>query len=579
MREVSDLITLWLLLSPLWLLTLGDMEGDVLSSLKANLVDKDNVLKSWNHSLSTHCTCFHVTCNSDNSVTRLDLGNAGLSGHLVPQLGLLKNLQYLELNNNRFRGPIPSALGNLTNLISLDLYLNSFSDQIPESLGNLSKLRFLRLNDNSLVGPIPMSLASISTLQVLDLSNNRLSGMVPNSFALFSSTRFANNSDLCGPVTGLPCPASSPPVMALGRSSATTAAIAISGGVAACALLLFAVSAIYFIRWRHRKRRADVVAEDEHQLDLSQLQLERFSWQDLLVATDDFSDRKVVGTGGFGKGLHAYLDGTKPLPTISFTATQETPMSATTDRSGSGSSLSNQQSAIDVWNMNNARVLSYILGSVEPAIALSLRSFPTAATVIHRDVKAANILLDDEFKAVVGDFGLAKLMKCNVTHVTTAVRGTIGHIAPEYFTTGRSSEKTDVFGYGIMLLELITGKSIYDLDGIAYDDSATLLDWVKGLVREKKLEILVDPDLQNKYIDSEVEQLIQISLLCTQNPPSDRPKMCEVVRMLEEGDSLTERWNQWEKVEVVQRDARLSPNYAMIDSTENLQSDELSGSR
>ncbi|CAN1239696.1 LRR receptor kinase BAK1 [Linum grandiflorum] len=286
------------------------MEGDVLSSLKANLVDKDNVLKSWNHSLSTHCTCFHVTCNSDNSVTRLDLGNAGLSGHLVPQLGLLKNLQYLELNNNRFRGPIPSALGNLTNLISLDLYLNSFSDQIPESLGNLSKLRFLRLNDNSLVGPIPMSLASISTLQVLDLSNNRLSGMVPNSFALFSSTRFANNSDLCGPVTGLPCPASSPPatcvlsVMALGRSSATTAAIAISGGVAACALLLFAVSAIYFIRWRHRKRRADVVvfaAEDEHQLDLSQLQLERFSWQDLLVATDDFSDRKVVGTGGFGK--------------------------------------------------------------------------------------------------------------------------------------------------------------------------------------------------------------------------------------------------------------------------------------
>ncbi|CAN1239693.1 LRR receptor kinase BAK1, partial [Linum grandiflorum] len=445
---------------------------------------------------------------------------------------------------------------------------------------------------------------------------------IQNSSSNFILTlcRFANNSDLCGPVTGLPCPASSPPgfhsstcvlsVMALGRSSATTAAIAISGGVAACALLLFAVSAIYFIRWRHRKRRADIfAAEDEHQLDLSQLQLERFSWQDLLVATDDFSDRKVVGTGGFGKVYKGRLaDGSlvavkrlKPggggggelqflteLEMISMvvhpnllrlrgfctTPTERLLVYPYMVNGSLASSLRGRllsQLPLD-WptrkriTLGSAKGLSYLHHECDPK-------------VIHRDVKAANILLDDEFKAVVGDFGLAKLMKCNVTHVTTAVRGTIGHIAPEYFTTGRSSEKTDVFGYGIMLLELITGKSIYDLDGIAYDDSATLLDWVKGLVREKKLEILVDPDLQNKYIDSEVEQLIQISLLCTQNPPSDRPKMCEVVRMLEEGDSLTERWNQWEKVEVVQRDARLSPNYAMIDSTENLQSDELSGSR
>jgi serine/threonine protein kinase len=93
-------------------------------------------------------------------------------------------------------------------------------------------------------------------------------------------------------------------------------------------------------------------------------------------------------------------------------------------------------------------------------------------------VKAANILLDEEFEAVVGDFGLAKLMDYKDTHVTTAVRGTIGHIAPEYLSTGKSSEKTDVFGYGIMLLELITGQRAFDLARLANDDDVMLLDWV-----------------------------------------------------------------------------------------------------
>ena len=82
--------------------------------------------------------------------------------------------------------------------------------------------------------------------------------------------------------------------------------------------------------------------------------------------------------------------------------------------------------------------------------------------IIHRDVKAANILLDENFEAVVGDFGLAKLLDPRDSHVTTAVRGTVGHIAPEYLSTGQCSEKTDVFGFGILLLELITGQKALD---------------------------------------------------------------------------------------------------------------------
>lgn len=98
--------------------------------------------------------------------------------------------------------------------------------------------------------------------------------------------------------------------------------------------------------------------------------------------------------------------------------------------------------------------------------------------IIHRDVKAANIMLDDEFEAVVGDFGLAKLMDYKDTHVTTVVRGTIGYIAPEYLSNGKASEKTDVFGFGVMLLELITGQTAYDLALLANANNDGLLDWV-----------------------------------------------------------------------------------------------------
>ncbi|KAF7820576.1 somatic embryogenesis receptor kinase 2 [Senna tora] len=644
---------------------------DALHSLRTNLQDPNNVLQSWDPTLVNPCTWFHVTCNNDNSVIRVDLGNAALSGQLVPQLGQLKNLQYLELYSNNITGPIPSDLGNLTSLVSLDLYLNSFTGPIPDSLGKLSKLRFLtaflknvftrgkenhvgdlilfpqyvydsRLNNNSLTGPIPMSLTNISALQVLDLSNNRLSGVVPDngSFSLFTPISFANNLDLCGPVTGHPCPGSPPfsppppfvpppPISVPGGNSATGA---IAGGVAAGAALLFAAPAIAFAWWRRRKPQEfffDVPAEEDPEVHLGQLK--RFSLRELQVATDSFSNKNILGRGGFGKVYKGRLaDGSlvavkrlkeerTPGGELQFQTEVEMISMAVhrnllrlrgfcmtpTERllvypymaNGSVASCLRERPAhqppLD-WPtrkqiaLGSARGLSYLHDHCDPKI-------------IHRDVKAANILLDEEFEAVVGDFGLAKLMDYKDTHVTTAVRGTIGHIAPEYLSTGKSSEKTDVFGYGIMLLELITGQRAFDLARLANDDDVMLLDWiiinclrmgarrgsmalpscaldmVKGLLKEKKLEMLVDPDLHNNYVEAEVEQLIQVALLCTQGSPMDRPKMSEVVRMLE-GDGLAERWDEWQKVEVLRQEVELAPHPNsdwIVDSTENLHAVEL----
>ncbi|KAL5753734.1 hypothetical protein ACOSP7_021954 [Xanthoceras sorbifolium] len=600
----------------------ANIEGDALHSLRSNLLDPYSVLQSWDPTLVNPCTWFHVTCNNENSVIRVDLGNAALSGQLVAELGQLKNLQYLELYSNNISGQIPGAIGNLTNLVSLDLYLNSFDGPIPDALGKLTKLRFLRLNNNSLSGSIPMSLTNITALQVLDLSNNRLSGPVPDtgSFSLFTPISFANNLDLCGPVSGKPCPGSPPfsppppflPPKTVSPPGENTPTSAIAGGVAAGAALLFAAPAIGFAYWRRRKPQEfffDVPAEEDPEVHLGQLK--RFSLRELQVATDSFSNKNILGRGGFGKVYKGRLtDGTlvavkrlkedrTPGGELQFQTEVEMISMAVhrnllrlrgfcmtpTERllvypymaNGSVASCLRERPPLELpleWPtrkriaLGSARGLSYLHDHCDPKI-------------IHRDVKAANILLDEEFEAVVGDFGLAKLMDYKDTHVTTAVRGTIGHIAPEYLSTGKSSEKTDVFGYGIMLLELITGQRAFDLARLANDDDVMLLDWVKGLLKEKRLDMLVDPDLQNNYVEAEVEQLIQVALLCTQSSPMERPKMSEVVRMLE-GDGLAERWDEWQKLEVERHDLELAPTQHsewIVHSTENLHAVELSGPR
>ncbi|KAK8962766.1 Somatic embryogenesis receptor kinase 2 [Platanthera guangdongensis] len=176
-------------------------EGEALHSLRTHLSDPTNVLQSWDPTLVNPCTWFHVTCNTQNRVIRLDLGSSNISGNLGPELGRLKHLMYLELYRNNFDGKIPEELGNLKNLISLDLFGNKLEGEIPKSFSKLKKLRFLRLNNNRLTGSIPRALTTLSSLRVFDVSNNDLCGTIPinGPFPNFSVQSFENNSKLNGP--------------------------------------------------------------------------------------------------------------------------------------------------------------------------------------------------------------------------------------------------------------------------------------------------------------------------------------------------------------------------------------------
>ncbi|KAE8719615.1 Protein NSP-INTERACTING KINASE 3 [Hibiscus syriacus] len=151
-----------------------------------------------------------------------------------------------------------------------------------------------------------------------------------------------------------------------------------------------------------------------------------------------------------------------------------------------------------------------------------------------------------DFEAVVGDFGLAKLLDTD-SHVTTTVRGTVGHIAPEYLSTGQSSEKTDVFGFGILLLELITGQKALDF-GRGSNQKHVMLDWVNQLHLEGKLSLLVDKGLKGNFDRIELEEMVKTALLCTQFNPLHRPRMSQVLRMLE-GDGLADKWEASQTVE------------------------------
>lgn len=201
METIFHVVAIFLLLSDPFAVAYANSEGDALFAFRRAVNDPNNVLQSWDPTLVDPCTWFHVTCDNDKRVTRLDLGHAKLSGHLVPELGRLQRLQFLELYKNELTGPIPKELGNLKNLVSLGLYQNNLTGSIPTTLSNLPNIKFLRLNTNNLTGRIPRGLTNLGNLKILDLSNNDLCGTFPTSgsFSKFSEQSFRNNPRLKGP--------------------------------------------------------------------------------------------------------------------------------------------------------------------------------------------------------------------------------------------------------------------------------------------------------------------------------------------------------------------------------------------
>ncbi|XP_028751993.1 probable receptor-like protein kinase At2g42960 [Neltuma alba] len=165
-----------------------------------------------------------------------------------------------------------------------------------------------------------------------------------------------------------------------------------------------------------------------------------------------------------------------------------------------------------------AKALSYLHEAIEPK-------------VVHRDIKSSNILIDDEFNAKVSDFGLAKLLDSGESHITTRVMGTFGYVAPEYANTGLLNEKSDVYSFGVLLLEAVTGRDPVDYARPA--NEVNLVEWLKLMVGARRAEEVIDPCLEVKPSTRELKRALLVALRCLDPAAEKRPKMSQVVRMLE----------------------------------------------
>ncbi|KAL6573947.1 hypothetical protein OROHE_001489 [Orobanche hederae] len=175
--------------------------------------------------------------------------------------------------------------------------------------------------------------------------------------------------------------------------------------------------------------------------------------------------------------------------------------------------------------MGTARGLAYLHEELVPRI-------------VHRDIKASNILLDKDFQPKIGDFGLAKLFPDDITHISTKIAGTTGYLAPEYVLGGQLTMKADVYSFGVLTLEVVSGRSSANTD---YGGGQKLLvQWAWELYEEGKLLDFVDPELED-FPKDEVVRYMKVALFCTQANASRRPLMSQVLEMLSKNVTLNEK--------------------------------------
>ncbi|CAN8234828.1 unnamed protein product [Cochlearia groenlandica] len=560
------------------------------------ILTKKSCRSLWDHVLKGQ-GLFPV-CSSGSKQRTLDIsaylqlsGNK-LSGEVPTNISQMKKLSMLHLGYNEFDGKLPREIGDLP-LAFLNLTRNKFSGQIPQEIGNLKCLQNLDLSYNNFSGNFPTSLNDLSEMSKFNISYNPfISGVIPSTgqLATFEQESFLGNPLLRFPSFFIQSENNNTrnrvSNQTIGNRPKTILLVWICSALALAFISCLAVSGIILMVVRSsREAETDHVSKTRHdmtstsggsspwmsgKIKVIRLDKSTFTYADILKATGNFSEDRVVGRGGYGTVYRGVLpDGRE----VAVKKLQREGTEAEKEFRAEMEVLS--ANAFGDWaHPNLVRLYGWCLdgsekilvheymggGSLEELITdktiLPWKKRVDIATdvarglvflhhecypsIVHRDVKASNVLLDKHGNARVTDFGLARLLNVGDSHVSTVIAGTIGYVAPEYGQTWQATTRGDVYSYGVLTMELATGRRAVD------GGEECLVEWAKRVMTSDmttKDSPFTLSGTKPGHGAEELTELLKLGVKCTADHPQARPSMKEVLSVLVKISGKVELFN------------------------------------
>ncbi|CAM0883055.1 unnamed protein product [Alopecurus aequalis] len=521
----------------------------------------------------------------------LDVSANTLQGSIPPEIGGAVALRELRMGSNSLTGSIPAQIGSCSSLVALDLSHNGITGSIPSTLGNLTSLKMVDLSQNKLNGTLPMELSNLPSLHIFDVSHNLLSGDLPNSrfFDNIPDYFLSDNSGLCSSRKNNSCSAIMPKPLVLNPNSSSNPSsqatpgspsnrhhkkiilsvstlIAIAGGAAISIGVITVTVLNRRVRAAASRSKPAVALSDDY---LSQ------------SPENDATSGKLVmfgkGSPEFSAGGHALLNKDCELGRGGFGAVYKTVL-----RDGQPVAIKKLTVSSLVKSRDDFERQVKLLSKVRHHNIVTLRGFYWTSSlqlliydylpggnlhkhlhecsdenylswmerfdiiigvarglmhlhqhgVVHYNLKSSNVLLDSNGEPRVGDSGLANLLPMLDRYVLSSkIQSALGYMAPEFACkTVKITEKCDVYGFGVLALEILTGRRPVEY---LEDDVVVLCDLVRSALEEGRLEECMDPLLCGEFPMEEAMPIIKLGLVCTSQVPSKRPDMGEVVSILE----------------------------------------------
>lgn len=455
----------------------------------------------------------------------------------------------IKLSGKNLTGSIPLDLAKLSSLTELWLDGNSLAGSVPDFTGN-TDLKIIHLENNQLTGELPSSLGDLPNLRELYLQNNRLSGAIPPS--LLKKNLVLNYAGNLG--------------LHKGGSSENHSKIITGLSIAAAVLVIATIASCFLMNKGNKKNpkqdpsRQSLSRPINSFVDAATESAQCFTLSDLVEATKNFEEK--VGSGGFGIVYYGKLkDGreiaAKLLINNSFQGKREfsnevTLLSRIHHRNlvqFLGFCQEDAKSILVYEFMHNGTLKEHLYGPLtrersiswikrleiaeDSARGIEYLHTGCVPSIIHRDLKTSNILLDMNMRAKVSDFGLSKLAIEGASHVSSIVRGTVGYLDPEYYISQQLTDKSDVYSFGVILLELISGQEAISNESFGVN-CRNIVQWAKLHIENGDIQGIIDPSLQGDYDIQSMWKIAEKALMCVQPHGNTRPSISEVIKEIQD---------------------------------------------